>query len=91
MMLRLFTTRTGSVHAWVSLWPHALCVHIRALHMPCAGGFVMRGTFSSQTTFYPCGGYAAKHPIPYALCGAWRSTGVNGPPYSTVRLANPVP
>ena len=29
MMLRLFTTRTGSVHAWVSLWPHALCVHIR--------------------------------------------------------------
>jgi len=36
------------------------------------------------------GGAAAKHPILYALCGAWKSAIVNGPPYNTVRLANPV-
>jgi len=56
----------------------------------CAAGFVTREACSPQTTFYPCGGAAAKHPIPYALCSAERSPEVNGPPYNTVRLVNPV-
>jgi len=36
------------------------------------------------------GGRAAQHLIPYAPWSAERSTGVSGPPYITVRLANPV-
>jgi len=40
---------------------------IGALHRQCAGGFGMRGTLWPQTTFYPCGGHAAKHLILYAL------------------------
>jgi hypothetical protein len=56
----------------------------------CVAGFMMREAYSPQTTFYPCRRRAAKHPILYTFEDAWRSTGVNGPPYNTVRLANPV-
>jgi hypothetical protein len=44
----------------------------------CAAGFVMRGTFSPQTTFYPCRRHGRQAPNP--LCALWRLVKRSGEP-----------